>query len=298
MSSEKPYVVVDGHRNTGIMFLRGRKVARIIARDPHFRILRVPLREFDEEWKPLCHYSNGAPNSSTPYDLQTAARRYLEYSRNAGITESALRCLNEILEGRYNMLEEAASSASDAIIQPAVSKSAVVPPMGSLSDALKGASKKTPKSSTKNGTTSAAKRPSRPTTVEAKSADGTISKEKDMQARTANTAKSKKPAAAVVMKAKPDKVASAKKKAPASKQPAVKKPKKTADGAPGRAPSISDDAVLTFVAAENPKRKGTDAYRKFAVYKKGMTIGEVVRKNVDRADVNYNLKRGFIKIKG
>lgn len=298
---DRPYVVVNEHRDTGIMLVRGRKVVRVLGRDPYFRIQRVPLRDFDTEWKPLHYYQNGSP-SEQPYDLQEAARKYLEYSRNAGITGSALRCLNEILEGRYTMLEEAATSSDESVVTPAPSKSSAVPKMDGLSDALKkAASGKTPKSSTHNGTSAAAKRPSKATTVQAKSANGSTSteKEKDMQARTSKTAKTTKTNGAVVMKTKPGKepkVAS-KKKAPAEKQPAAKKPKKAAAPERGRAPSVSDDAVLTYVA-ENPKRKGTDAFRKFAVYKKGMTIGEVVKKNVDRADVNYNLKRGFIKIKG
>ena len=128
-------------------------------------------------------------------------------------------------------------------------------------------------------------------------------------ARTATKSKSKPHGAVVAKSVKGDKIAGEKKpatskkapatkKTPAAKKPAATKTKKAAatDGR-GRAPKINDEAVLTYVA-DNPKRKGTEAFRKFAVYKVGMRIGDVIKKNVDRADVNYNLGRGFIKVKG
>lgn len=302
----RPYVVVDSHRNTAIFLLRGRKFVHLIGRDPHFRVQRVEFREFDTEWRPLFYYSNGAPGE-VPYDVQTAARRYLDYCRNAGTTETALRYLTDIARGKYDMstVESAPSSEEK--------KDVVIPKMEKLETALANATKST-STSTKNGTTAAAKRPSKARSVHPPASNGSstsTTKEQDMNAatRTATASKSKTPAA-VVMKGAPK---SAAKKAPAAKKPAAKKSPPTAkkpaakksaakksaakkSNGHGRAPKFSDDSIITFVA-ENPKRAGTDAYRKFAQYKKGMRIGDVVKKNVNRADVNYNIARGFVKVK-
>lgn len=310
-AEEAPYVVIDGHNNTGIFLLRGRKFVHIIDRaPPHFRLHRVSKHQFETEFRPLHYYSNGAPGK-VPYDVQDAAQKYLQFSKNVGITETALRFLTNIIQGKYDMTQvESAQTGKEEV---------VVPQMEKLDTALKNANKKTPKSSTKSGTTPAAKRASKAKILEpaalepapSKSSNGSghpvaaeSSKEKDMRAatQTAGRGKGKTPAAVVMKGAK-----SAAKKAPAAKKPTAKKApaaktpakgKKTAAAATGqgRSPSIPDDYVLTHVA-ENPKRKGTEAFRKFAQYKVGMRIGDVVKKNVDRADVNYNLSRGFIKVK-
>lgn len=315
MAGEKltPYVVVDYHRNTGIFLLRGRKFVRIVGRDPHFRLRRIPLREFDEDWKPLHYYSNGVP-TAVPYDIQAAARQYLEFGKNAGITEGALRCLKTILEGSLDMsvVESAQTQESESL---AKASNGAIPKMEDLGDALNKANGKTKKASTKNGTTAAAKRPSKAKAVPVGGADddkiqpapnkqSNSTQENAMKSTQAGKGGRKVSPAVVAKSVKNGKIAGEKKpkekkKAPAAKKPAPKtKSKKSATATGhGRVPKFSDDAIITFVA-DNPKRQGTDAFRKFAQYKKGMRLGDVVKKNVDRADVNYNISRGFVKVKG
>lgn len=93
-----------------------------------------------------------------------------------------------------------------------------------------------------------------------------------------STAPAKKPAAA------------AKKKVPAKK------------AAVGRA-KFSDDAKIKLLAKENPRRKGTEAYERFAKFKDGMTVGEFVKAcerhpnwNA-RGTILASVKRGQISVK-
>jgi hypothetical protein len=302
--SLKPYVVVDGNRNTGIFLVRGRKFVRIIARDPHFRIVRMTFDAFDGNYRPLTQYSNGAP-SGVPYDLQTAARKYLEYGRNAGITEGALRCLKDIIiRGNISM-----TTVESAQRQEETVTSSNVPKLEKLSDALSKASSKNGADAETSKQKKAAKARKNGDASAPSNGGSNSTQENSMNAaaRTATKSKSKPHGAVVAKSVKGDKIAgekkpAASKKAPATKKtPVAKKPATTKKAAAtdgrGRSPKINDEAVLTYVA-DNPKRKGTEAFRKFAVYKVGMKIGDVVKKNVDRADINYNLERGFIKVKG
>jgi hypothetical protein len=313
----KPYVVVDVNRNVGIFLLRGHKFVSVLRRDPHFAIRRLSFHDFDTEWQPLFYYTNGAP-SGVPYDLQSAARRFLEYGRNAGITEGALRCLNNIIDGELSMsgVEAQQSKESETIIPPSSNSGEGIPKMENLADALGKANGKTKKASTKNGTTAAAKRPSKAAVSKGASDSGiepapTSTQEKEMKATQAGKSARKVNPAVVAKSVKNGKIAGEKKpkekkKAPAAKTVKQAPPKgktkkaaakKTAATGTGRVPKFSDDAIIMFVA-DNPKRAGTDAFRKYAQYKKGMRLGDVIKKNVDRADVNYNIARGFVKVKG
>jgi hypothetical protein len=94
-----------------------------------------------------------------------------------------------------------------------------------------------------------------------------------------STAPAKKPAAA------------AKKKAPAKK------------AAPPARAKFSDDAKIKLIAKENPRRKGTIAYEKFAKFKDGMTVGEFVKAGERHEDwdmrgiIGTAIKRGQISVK-
>jgi hypothetical protein len=94
-----------------------------------------------------------------------------------------------------------------------------------------------------------------------------------------STAPAKKPAAA------------AKKKAPAKKAAAV-----------GRA-KFSDDAKIKLLVTENPRRKGTVAYDKFAKFKDGMTVGEFIKAGERHEDwdmrgiIGTAIARGQISVK-
>lgn len=87
-----------------------------------------------------------------------------------------------------------------------------------------------------------------------------------------------------------------------TKQATAKKPAKEAASTKVRAgkeekaaPKASnDDRKIIFVQKENPKR-GSAAER-FALYQKGMTISEYVKKGGKKADVSWDAKQGFIKV--
>ena len=93
------------------------------------------------------------------------------------------------------------------------------------------------------------------------------------------------------------------KKAAAPKAAAKKTAKKTAaakkapaDGAgrPGRKPAFTDDAKISILSKENPKR--AKAAERFNLYKEGMTVGKYIEAGGTRADVRWDAKQGFIKL--
>lgn len=58
---------------------------------------------------------------------------------------------------------------------------------------------------------------------------------------------------------------------------------------------VGDDQKLTHVAP-NPKKAGTSTYLRYeAAYKVGRTVAEVL-KHTTRADIDWDVKRGFIKL--
>lgn len=83
--------------------------------------------------------------------------------------------------------------------------------------------------------------------------------------------------------------AAAKKAAPAKKAAA------TEAGTRGRKPTIDGSAKITVIAKENPKRAA--AAERFALYKNGMTVDAYIEAGGTRADVNWDVKSGFISVK-
>lgn len=106
--------------------------------------------------------------------------------------------------------------------------------------------------------------------------------------KTTTEAPAKRPAA----KKSAEAAAPAKKSAAPAKKAAAPE---TEGGARGRQPNFPDTAKIKILAAENPKR-GTAAER-FALYKNGMTIGDYVAAGGKRADINWDVKMGFIEVK-
>ena len=78
----------------------------------------------------------------------------------------------------------------------------------------------------------------------------------------------------------------------------AKKEKATTNGTGhrGRAPAFADDAKITVLADENPKRKGTAAHKQFEMYRSGMLVGTAVEKGVPRASLNYDVAHKYISI--
>ena len=67
-----------------------------------------------------------------------------------------------------------------------------------------------------------------------------------------------------------------------------------APAAATRAASASGDRVLEYVSA-NPKKPGSAAHERFALYKVGMTADELVASGVRKADLRWDAERGFVR---
>jgi hypothetical protein len=59
-----------------------------------------------------------------------------------------------------------------------------------------------------------------------------------------------------------------------------------------------DTATITLLTkdGENPKRKGTKSYDRFAVYKNGMTVADAIKGGVLYADLSWDVGHGFIAV--
>ena len=64
-----------------------------------------------------------------------------------------------------------------------------------------------------------------------------------------------------------------------------------------RGPSIVDGKI-TILVKENPKRKGTNAYKKFELYKKHKNIASFLEAGGKRSSLRYDEKHGYIKLSG
>lgn len=58
----------------------------------------------------------------------------------------------------------------------------------------------------------------------------------------------------------------------------------------------TDARIIRILVAENPKRKGTSSYDRFAKYADGMTVAEFIAKGGSAADVRWDSERGFIRL--
>ena len=59
--------------------------------------------------------------------------------------------------------------------------------------------------------------------------------------------------------------------------------------------TISGDSTIVVLAEENPKRG--EAAKRFKLYKKGMTVDEYVEAGGFRADIKWDVEKGFIKVR-
>lgn len=76
----------------------------------------------------------------------------------------------------------------------------------------------------------------------------------------------------------------------------VAKVKKSGDAAaPSTRLRVNLDAKITAIQ-ENPKRAGSGAHARYALYKAGMTVGEFLKAGGIPADVHWDLKQKFIKL--
>jgi hypothetical protein len=138
-------------RATGIRVLRGHKFSHVVMFDGGIKVVKLLNDVVYRDWSVLHIYREGRPDPEKVYKVQDAARRFLNWGKTAGITESAERALKEILsrEGTMNQNAKEVTKANEP-------KPGPTPSAASVKDAAK---KTAEKATTKNGTTAAAKKP-------------------------------------------------------------------------------------------------------------------------------------------
>lgn len=63
-----------------------------------------------------------------------------------------------------------------------------------------------------------------------------------------------------------------------------------------RSTPIPRTAKIQIVAAENPKKPGSDAAKRFRLYKDGATVEAVVAAGITNEDLRYDRDKGHIKL--
>ena len=274
---DRPFVAVHERTHPCIVLWRARKYVYAIGYDRGIRVSKISADKFDREYELLHPHVNGSPDEEKEYDVQVAARKYLDWGSYAGMTEVAERALHTIINrtGSTDMsnIEQATATQGDV----------KVPTPAALGDAL--AAIPTPKkASTKNGTTPEAKRAGKAQTT-------TPSKEKEMT----------KPAAKKTAPAK--KATPAKKEAPTKKATPEKKPAAKKDSSErGRGRPSSMDPLLTIrVLVEkgvNPRREGSNGYENWAAIAKhdGKTVGKYLEMGGRADNLRTDIARGHVKL--
>jgi len=60
---------------------------------------------------------------------------------------------------------------------------------------------------------------------------------------------------------------------------------------------IDENAIITMMAEDNPKREGSAAHRRFELYADGMTVREAKAAGLLAVDVVHDEKKGFISLR-
>jgi hypothetical protein len=63
-------------------------------------------------------------------------------------------------------------------------------------------------------------------------------------------------------------------------------------------PRIPKEAKIKLKATANPKRAGSEAHKRFALYVDGMTVGDFLEAGGLMGDINFDLGKGFIEVEG
>lgn len=66
--------------------------------------------------------------------------------------------------------------------------------------------------------------------------------------------------------------------------------------AKGAAVRRDDPRRIAYVAETNPKKPGSAAHAKFALYRVGMTVSEFIAAGGTTADVKWDTERGFVRL--
>jgi hypothetical protein len=80
---------------------------------------------------------------------------------------------------------------------------------------------------------------------------------------------------------------------PAKKE---KKAKTAPVGKRGPQPQYLDHQIITVLKA-NPKRPGSNAHARYAMYVNGMTVADAVKSGLRRDDFRWDIRKGHIEIK-
>lgn len=59
---------------------------------------------------------------------------------------------------------------------------------------------------------------------------------------------------------------------------------------------FSKKLIIQLLAMENPKRKGTLAFDRYALYANGMTIADYVKAGGRSGDIKHDVKFGYIQL--
>jgi hypothetical protein len=59
---------------------------------------------------------------------------------------------------------------------------------------------------------------------------------------------------------------------------------------------VKKTAIITVVAGDNPKRKGTLSFTRFNIYRTGMSVGEYIAAGGRSGDINHDLAAGYITL--
>jgi hypothetical protein len=85
-----------------------------------------------------------------------------------------------------------------------------------------------------------------------------------------------------------------KKKASMKKAKAPKAPK--ANGEKRTYTRINAESKITLLVDKNPKRQGSESYKRFEKYSNGLTVAEFLKKGGKSADISYDVAHGYISL--
>ena len=267
---ERPFVAVRDHTYPCIALWRARKFIYVVEYDRGIRVNKIRTEKFDHEYELLHPHVAGRPDATQEYDVQKAARKYLDWGSYAGITEVASNALYTIINrtGDVDMSTIESAAATQGEVK--------VPAPETLSAALaKGANGKTApkKASTKNGTTPAAKK--------AGKAIVTPAPKKDAKPAPKSPAKKDaKPAAKEKLTTK------------------IAKPAKVKAEGRGRPSSLDGDLKIKVLVEGNPRREGGQGYANWPVIRRydGKTVEAYLKAGGKADNLRSDVARGNVKL--
>jgi hypothetical protein len=281
-----PFCVIErATASTGLVVFVGRRYVYIICHDRGIRVANFDREEFNQRFRPLYHHVDGAEDPTKPYDIHTAARRYLDWGNSAGITNVAADTLRVVLQDKEpdmsHVETQVASQTEPALPVPSTKEvKAALAKAKKNGAAAKAKKEAVPKNSTKNSTSPEAKRPSKATktvapgkeTANAKAMRATREQlTKDDNKKASKATKSEKPG----------------KKAAASK-----------DGARGRPSNIDGTKTIKVEVEDNPRREGSGGHDNWLIIKKynGKTVEAYLKAGGNANHLRWDISHKNVKL--